>query len=383
MLSGSQVELKEALEFEQTGAHILFSLFSPLEYCCVCTWWSHAEPEARDLFYMHEDILLPASSSDKLDVECGDVSTEETHSVYCLWVEPYSFFSFRISSMSCHGPGHSHILLVLDWQSIDMRWYLRLKRPLVNYLSPSSESPWRGPYLPSRLCIITYRLAVQADASLHTIWFGKRTKHILLNIWIRDSMPSRGCIAKPKIAKVWSLPPCAEGIRTQKIVRAVLPPRKYRAPSFLISLCPYLDLHYLNCTLRAYRFIMLMFIQIVSQIRSGEWFVMIDLKNTYFQILPNHRKLLRFTFGGEVHQYRVEWDSTTQKPLHLSHHCSGIIWGTPNRITGVAVAQTRINSTQARDKDASCSCGVNPCLCWQHQAGPGYSNQPIPKASGS
>lgn len=155
--SGSQVELREAFEFEQTGAHILsfFSLFS-------CrTGSSH-----RDLFYMHEDILLAASSPDKLDVECGVISTQETHSVYCLWVEAYSFFSFRISTMSCHGPGHSHILLILDWKGIDMRWYLRLKRPLVNYPSPSSESPWS---LLSRLYIITSSLAVQADASLHTI----------------------------------------------------------------------------------------------------------------------------------------------------------------------------------------------------------------------
>lgn len=132
-LSGSQVELREALE--QTGAHILFffSLFSPSEYCCVCKWWSHAEPEARDLFYMHEDILLPASSSDKLDVECGDVSTQETQSVYCLWVEAYSFFSFMISTMSCHGPGHSHILLVLDWQS-------RSKEHLFSNLTQSQEA---------------------------------------------------------------------------------------------------------------------------------------------------------------------------------------------------------------------------------------------------
>lgn len=37
----------------------------------------------------------------------------------------------------------------------------------------------------------------------------------------------------------------------------------------------------------------------------------------------------------------------------------------------------------ARNKDTSCSCGVDLCLCWQHQTGPGYSSQPIPTTSGS
>ncbi len=47
--------------------------------------------------------------------------------------------------------------------------------------------------------------------------------------------------------------------------------------------------------------------QIVSQIRSEDWFVTIDLKDAYFHIsiLPYHRKFLRFTFGGRAHQYQV------------------------------------------------------------------------------
>ncbi len=46
---------------------------------------------------------------------------------------------------------------------------------------------------------------------------------------------------------------------------------------------------------------------IVSQIQSGDWFVTIDLKDAYFhvEILPQHRKFLRFAFGGEAYQYRV------------------------------------------------------------------------------
>ncbi len=47
--------------------------------------------------------------------------------------------------------------------------------------------------------------------------------------------------------------------------------------------------------------------QVVSQIRSEDWFVTIDLKDAYFHIsiLPSHRKFLRFSFRGEAYQYRV------------------------------------------------------------------------------
>ncbi len=46
---------------------------------------------------------------------------------------------------------------------------------------------------------------------------------------------------------------------------------------------------------------------IVSQIRSEDWFVTVDLNDAYFLvfIIPSHRKFLRFTFGGEAFQYRV------------------------------------------------------------------------------
>ena len=46
---------------------------------------------------------------------------------------------------------------------------------------------------------------------------------------------------------------------------------------------------------------------IVSQIQLEDWFVTIDLKDAYFhiEILPQHRKFLRFAFGGKAYQYRV------------------------------------------------------------------------------
>ncbi len=47
--------------------------------------------------------------------------------------------------------------------------------------------------------------------------------------------------------------------------------------------------------------------QVVSQIKSADWFVTIDLKDVYFHIsiLPTHREFLRFAFGGKAYQYRV------------------------------------------------------------------------------
>ncbi len=55
------------------------------------------------------------------------------------------------------------------------------------------------------------------------------------------------------------------------------------------------------------KFKMLTLRQIVSQIRSEDWFVTIELKDAYFHIsiLPCHRKFLRFAFGGKAYQYRV------------------------------------------------------------------------------
>ncbi|KAI2645059.1 Retrovirus-related Pol polyprotein from transposon 17.6 [Labeo rohita] len=63
---------------------------------------------------------------------------------------------------------------------------------------------------------------------------------------------------------------------------------------------------------------------VVSQIRSEDWFVTVDLKDTYFHvsILPQHMKFLRFAFTGKAYQYRVllrttylgvVWDSTTMQ----------------------------------------------------------------------
>ncbi|KAL1269008.1 hypothetical protein QQF64_031297 [Cirrhinus molitorella] len=73
------------------------------------------------------------------------------------------------------------------------------------------------------------------------------------------------------------------------------------------GLRPIIDLRLLNRAIKRFRFKMLTIAQIVTQIRSKDWFVTIDLKDAYFHIsiLPEHRKFLRFAFGGEAYQYRV------------------------------------------------------------------------------
>ncbi|KAL0160826.1 hypothetical protein M9458_044551, partial [Cirrhinus mrigala] len=73
------------------------------------------------------------------------------------------------------------------------------------------------------------------------------------------------------------------------------------------GLRPILDLRVLNRSVMKLKFRMLTLQQVVSQIRSEDWFVTIDLKDAYFHvsILPQHRKFLRFAFRGEAYQYRV------------------------------------------------------------------------------
>ncbi|CAM4672887.1 unnamed protein product [Leuciscus chuanchicus] len=73
------------------------------------------------------------------------------------------------------------------------------------------------------------------------------------------------------------------------------------------GLRPILDLRQLNRRVQKLKFKMLTLKQIVSQIKSEDWFVTIDLKDAYFHVSihPHHRKFLRFAFGGEAYQYRV------------------------------------------------------------------------------
>ncbi|KAI2665260.1 Transposon Ty3-G Gag-Pol polyprotein [Labeo rohita] len=89
------------------------------------------------------------------------------------------------------------------------------------------------------------------------------------------------------------------------------------------GLRPILDLRLLNRSVKRLKFKMLTIKQVVSQIRSEDWFVTIDLKDAYFHvsILPQHRKFLRFAFRGEAYQYRVLPFGLALSPPHLYEVC--------------------------------------------------------------
>ncbi len=59
------------------------------------------------------------------------------------------------------------------------------------------------------------------------------------------------------------------------------------------GLCPILDLGPINRALGKHPFRMLTLKQILAQIRPGDWFASVDLKDAYFhiQIVPHHRRL--------------------------------------------------------------------------------------------
>ncbi len=70
------------------------------------------------------------------------------------------------------------------------------------------------------------------------------------------------------------------------------------------GLRPILDLRHLNRTLMKRSFRMITLKQILSQIRTEDWFFSLDLKDAYFhiQIVHHHR---RFAFEGVAYQYTV------------------------------------------------------------------------------
>ncbi len=85
------------------------------------------------------------------------------------------------------------------------------------------------------------------------------------------------------------------------------------------GLHPILDLWLLNRSVMRLKFKMLTVKQVVSQIRSEDWFVPIDLKDAYFHvsILSTHRNFLRFAFRGKAYQYRVLPFGLTLSPRTL------------------------------------------------------------------
>ncbi len=73
------------------------------------------------------------------------------------------------------------------------------------------------------------------------------------------------------------------------------------------GLRPILDLRPINRALCKRPFRMITLKQILAQIRPGDWFASVDLKDAYFhiQIAPHHRRFLRFAFENTAYQYSV------------------------------------------------------------------------------
>ncbi len=87
-----------------------------------------------------------------------------------------------------------------------------------------------------------------------------------------------------------------------------------------------LDLRRLNLSLYKGKFKMLTLKTTMSQIRAGDWFVTVDLKDAYFhiQVVRRHRKFLRFAFGGKAYQHKVLPFGLGAEDVHKLHgSCSG------------------------------------------------------------
>ena len=96
-----------------------------------------------------------------------------------------------------------------------------------------------------------------------------------------------------------------EVVSPQDRESGVLQPVFHKFQGRMRGLRPIIDLHQLNRSVMRLKFKLLILKHVVPQIRSEDWFVTTDLIDAYFHvsILPQHRKFLRFAFGGEVYQY--------------------------------------------------------------------------------
>ena len=68
---------------------------------------------------------------------------------------------------------------------------------------------------------------------------------------------------------------------------------------------PILDLRSLNLHICRRKFRMLTIKQLMGLVQPGDWFTTIDLKDAYFhvEIVPEHRKYVRFAFQGIAYEY--------------------------------------------------------------------------------
>ncbi len=125
------------------------------------------------------------------------------------------------------------------------------------------------------------------------------------------------------------------------------------------GLRPIIDLRQLNHSVSQLKFKMLTLRQVVSQIRSEDWFVTIDLKDAYFHvsIRPCHRKFLRFAFGGKAYQYRVLPFGLALSPRTFTKVVDAVL--APLRLQGIRIlnyiddwlilAQSEMEAARHRD----------------------------------
>ncbi len=125
------------------------------------------------------------------------------------------------------------------------------------------------------------------------------------------------------------------------------------------GLRPIIDLRQLNHSVSQLKFKMLTLRQVVSQIRSKDWFVTIDLKDAYFHvsIRPCHRKFLRFAFGGKTYQYRVLPFGLALSPRTFTKVVDAVL--APLRLQGIRIlnyiddwlilAQSEMEAARHRD----------------------------------
>lgn len=70
---------------------------------------------------------------------------------------------------------------------------------------------------------------------------------------------------------------------------------------------PVLNLQHLNVFLKCLPFRMVRTVDVLRSVMQGDWFVSVDLRDGYFHvpIALHHSKFLRFSFYGQVYQFRV------------------------------------------------------------------------------
>ncbi|KAI2644756.1 Gag-Pol polyprotein [Labeo rohita] len=173
----------------------------------------------------------------------------------------------------------------------------QVEQTLASYLSTGAASSLKAPVLPSKPLRVTsalvgkgYTAAGQAGACLHTMSVLQAYQADLLKELDEGEKIKADDISELRRAR-------AIGRSTAALVAAerhlwlTLSDMKEKDRIFL------LDAPLAPSGL----------FRVVSQIRSEDWFVTIDLKDAYFHvsILPHHRKFLRFAFRGEAYQYRV------------------------------------------------------------------------------